>query len=34
MHVLDLDHPSVIQRSLSFLHINPLVHPFAAEVVL
>jgi hypothetical protein len=27
MHILDLDHPSVIQRSLSFLHINPLVHP-------
>jgi hypothetical protein len=24
---LDLDHASVIQRSLSFLHINPLVHP-------
>jgi hypothetical protein len=27
MHILDLDHSSVIQRSLSFLHINPLVHP-------
>jgi hypothetical protein len=32
MHILDLDHSSVIQRSLSFLHINPLVHPLRCRL--